>query len=58
MDGQAKYTNKSTGWLLHALLFGKNSNIWASKLLFVEFGINATMSVSTGKSSYELIFGV
>ena len=32
--------------------------MWASKLLFVEFGINTTMNVSIGKSPHEIIFGV
>ena len=32
--------------------------MWASKLPFVEFGINTTMHVSMGKSSYKLVFKV
>ena len=32
--------------------------MWASKLPFVEFGINTTVNVCTEKSPYELMFGV
>ena len=32
--------------------------MWASKLLFVKFGINTTKNVSIEKSPHELMFGV
>ena len=32
--------------------------MWASKLPYIEFGINTTYNVSTGSSPFRLVFGV
>ena len=43
--------------MLRTLLLAEDESKWASKLAYIEFGINTTVHVSTGKSPYELVFG-
>ena len=43
--------------MLRALILDKVARNWYTALPYVEFSINSSMSASTGKAPFELVYG-
>ncbi|XP_074303235.1 uncharacterized protein LOC141637674 [Silene latifolia] len=56
-DGQTEVTNRTLGSLLRGLV-SKSTKDWDVKLAHAEFAYNRTPSMTTGRSPFEIVYGV